>query len=78
MKLRKIYAIDMLQTNEAIEVLREHRIPFHESDIDGIVTVLWKNEVDLDYLRKLGFRVSRGIGNQLVVSYKGGRLGLVV
>ena len=70
--------INMLQAREAFQVLREHHIPFHESEVDGIITLLRKNEIDPDRLRKLGFRISRVIGNQLVVFYKGGRFGLVV
>lgn len=68
----------MNQAREARRVLKENRIPFCESNVEGILTLIPKDEVDLDRLRGLGFRVSRQIGNQLVVFYKGGRFGLVV
>ncbi|TKJ42194.1 hypothetical protein CEE37_00515 [candidate division LCP-89 bacterium B3_LCP] len=65
-------------TSEPIQLLLKNRIPFHESNLDGIATLMKRNEVDLNRLRKLGFRISRTIGDQLVVCYKGGRFGLVV
>ncbi len=68
----------MPQVDEALELLKEHHIPFYESNVEGNLMVLNKNEIDLDRMRKLGFRISRLIGDQLVVTYKGGRFGLVV
>lgn len=68
----------MTQASEARRVLKDNRIPFCESDVEGILTLIPKEEVDLNRLRRLGFRISRRIGNQLVVFYKGGRFGLVV
>jgi hypothetical protein len=68
----------MTQSLEALQVLRDNQIPFSESKIKGILTLIPKEDIDLNRLRKLGFRISREIGDQLVVSYKGGRFGLVV
>ena len=68
----------MTQSLEALQVLRDNRIPFSEAKVEGILTLISKDDVDLDRLRRLGFRISREIGNQLVISYKGGRFGLVV
>ena len=63
---------------EAIALLQKNRIPFSKSGTEGISTLLPKGEVDVERLRKLGFKVSRTIGGQFVVCYKGGRFGLVV
>jgi len=62
---------------EAIRLLRKNRIPFHRG-VDGISALLRRSEVDVPRLRSLGFRISRLIGGQLVVSYKGCRFGLIL
>lgn len=68
----------MPQIEEALQLLKQHRIPFHYSDEKKNLTLLHRHEIDLAYMRKLGFRISRLIGGHLVVSYKGGRFGLVL
>lgn len=68
----------MLREAEATKILKKHSIPFHESGTDGILALMHKNEIDLDHLRRLGFRISHTIGDQLVIFYKGGRFGLIV
>ena len=67
-----------MQEIEAVKVLRRHHIPYSTSDVAGVATLLCKNEVDPQTLRRLGFRISRLIGDQLVVFYKGGRIGIIV
>jgi len=68
----------MVQEKEALSILEKHRIPYRRSDEKGICALLYKNDVDLPRLRKLGFRVSHLIGEQLVIFYKGGRFGLIL
>jgi hypothetical protein len=63
--------------SEAIRLLKEHQIPYHRG-VDGISTLLRRSEVDVPRLRNLGFRISRVIGGQWVVSYKGSRFGLIL
>lgn len=67
-----------MRESEAVKILREHHIPYRTTEIDGISALLPKKEVDPHLLRTLGFRISRVIGDQWVVSYKGGRFGLIV
>jgi hypothetical protein len=67
-----------MQEMEAVKVLRKHHIPYSTSNVQGISTLLRRNEVDPQRLRRLGFRISRLIGNQLVVFYKGDRIGIIV
>jgi hypothetical protein len=68
----------MLREAEATKILRQHHIPFKESGSEGILALLCKSEVDPERLRQLGFRISRDIGAQWVIFYKGGRIGLIV
>jgi len=67
-----------MQTTDAVKVLNRNRIPFCESDSAGVQALLSKSEVDPSELRRLGFRISRTIGDQLVVVYKGRRIGFIV
>jgi hypothetical protein len=62
---------------EALEILRKNGIPFHRG-VEGLPALLCGTEIDVNRLRRLGFRVSQGIGGQLVVSFRGKRLGLIV
>ena len=70
--------MQMIQAVEAVKILQKHHIPFQRSEENETLAVLQKNEVDLEQLRRLGFRISHLIGDQVVVFYKGGRFGLVV
>ncbi len=63
---------------EGIKLLRKHRIPYRTSASMGITALLSRDEVDLHHLRRLGFRVSRKIGDQGVVFYRGARFGLIL
>jgi hypothetical protein len=63
--------------SEALQVLRQHRIPYH-SGADGVAALMRKGEIDLNALRNLGFRVSNQIEGQLIVTYKGSRVALIV
>ncbi|MBU0519170.1 hypothetical protein KKA00_08680 [bacterium] len=67
-----------MQKGEAAQVLSQHKIPYSAIDADGMLALLQKNEVDTCELRRLGFRISRTIGNQIVVVYKGMRFGLII
>ncbi len=62
---------------EALRILKDHSIPYHRG-VEDALTLLRRSEIDLDMLRRLGFRISRRIGGQLVVNYKGYRFGLIV
>lgn len=62
---------------EALRVLEKHSIPYYQGMEDALL-LLRHREIDLDVLRRLGFRISRRIGGQLVVNYKGCRFGLIV
>jgi hypothetical protein len=67
----------MFPESEAVRILRENRIPFHQG-VDGIPALLCGSEIDIDRLRRLGFRISGQIGRQLVVNFRGRRFGLIV
>jgi hypothetical protein len=61
-----------------VEILQKHHIPFQKNeDVNGFSTLLPKQRVDPQHLRRLGFRISRSIGDQLIVCYKGKRVGIV-
>lgn len=62
---------------EALNILQKNHIPFDQDAVEGITFLLPKNEVDAETLRCLGFRISRLIGSQWVISYKGERIGLI-
>ncbi len=63
---------------DAVEVLRKHRIPFQQrEEAQGFSTLLPRHRVDPQRLRRLGFRISRNIGDQLIVSYRGKRVGIL-
>lgn len=70
--------VSKMQEMEAVKILRQNHIPYSTSNVQGISTLLCRNEVDPKKLRRLGFRISRLIGNQLVVFYKGDRIGIIV
>jgi hypothetical protein len=61
---------------EVIKILRDHRIPF-DAGGDGSQVLLQRGQADPDLLRSLGFRISGYIGRQMVVSFKGRRIGLL-
>ncbi len=67
-----------MQEIEALKILQRHQIPYSKSGVKGVAALLRKSEVDQQKLRKLGFRISNMIGDQLVVFYKGGRFGLIL
>ena len=62
---------------EALEILKQNQIPFHQG-VKGIPAVIIESEIEVDRLRRLGFRVSHGISGQWVVSFRGKRLALIV
>jgi len=66
----------MFMQPEVIKILQDHRIPF-DARGDGSQVLLHRGQADPDVLRSLGFRISRYIGQQMVVSFKGRRIGLL-
>jgi len=67
----------MSANSEALRILQEHSIPVH-AGVNGLATLLRRSDADLNLLRSLGFRISRHIGRQMVISYKGSRVGLIM
>ena len=61
---------------EVIKILRDHCIPF-DAELNGSQVLLNRSQADPEMLRSLGFRISRYIGSQMVVSFKGRRSGLL-
>jgi len=68
----------MLQNLEALKILRDNCIPYNLAKAEGFTALFRKSEVNADQLRRLGFRISNLIGSQWVVSYQGGRVGLII
>jgi hypothetical protein len=62
---------------EAQKILRAHSIPF-AADLDRSQVLLRRLDADPGVLRDLGFRISRHIGDQMVVTFKGRRVGLMI
>jgi len=62
--------------SEVLKILQDHRIPF-DAGGDGSQVLLHRGQADPEVLRSLGFRISRYIGQQMVVSFKGRRIGLL-
>ena len=63
---------------EAHWILRKHRIPCEPVSAQGGSVLFKKHEVDMNHLRRLGFRISRLINGMLIVNYKGRRFGIIV
>ena len=61
---------------EVLKILRDHSIPF-DAGGDGSQVLLHRGQADPDVLRSLGFRISHFIGHQMVVSFKGRRVGVL-
>ncbi len=67
----------MWYQSEALRILRDNGIPFHPG-VSGFPAVLCGTEVNVDRLRRLGFRISGNIEGKQVISFRGSRLGLLV
>jgi len=66
----------VVNSTEALQILRENSIPYYPG-VGGMQALLRRTEADLILLRRLGFRISHDIGRQMVLSYKGSRIGLI-